>query len=341
MIDPEDTTGSQVLVQASGQDNNLHPVEGSHRDSASRKLHTFKTLSTHDLEEAAVFFEGLAADYDGQGIREGAINGDSGVLNGVRAYNLWANRFARATGMPLREPRLDHVFWGGLPSYIFTTPRPRVELKKGDDITLAKAAELVKGGHVLRVLKPATPPYTQKDEEVRLGFMSGDQVCAFGRKERRRGYPLRATVKAAHAYDSWENQPGIEHAQEVISTVTQGDPDPTGFYVSGVSDGKHCYLELRGGKQMFSWSKSAQTYNYLAGFKDQADAERAIEVLNKVIPDTGAKIATVADLPAGYFKDGKNPALAVAPAVLPEIPNVPKVALTEVADTTLQAHLGI
>ncbi len=339
IIDEEDSAGSQVLVQAASQDNNLRPMEGSHRDAAGKKMHTFRRLSTHNLEEAAEYFEGLARDYDGQGIREGAIEGDSGLMNGPRAYSLWANRFARATGIPLREPRLDHVFWGGLPPYLFTKPHPRMELKKGDPITLDEAKKLIDGSHTIRVLVTTSGTYASGERELRLGFLSNGNPCVYAPGARRKGYMLTGPVKAAHTYDSWANRPGIEHAQDVISTVTQRDEDPTGFYVSGHADGKFGYLARRGGQQMYEWSASPQHYEPLAGFKSQADAQRAIDIINKVLPDAGAKMLTAAELPAGYFPEGKHPAPPLAATALPEIPRVPKTASAVEAGRTQQAQL--
>ena len=331
IIDEAVPAGNVVLVQAASQDNNLHPNSGSHRASAVQKaMYTFQTLDTHDLEGAAEYFEKLARDYDGCCIREGAIRGDSGVLGGFRAYQLWSNRFAKATGIQLREPRLDHVTWGGLPDYLFSKPKPRVELKKGDDISVDKARELVQNNHQIRVLYPQYG--SGQEMELRLGFISsaGD-TCVYSPKSRRRGYQVTRPLKAAHSYDSWEGKPGIQHAQEVICTVTQRDEDPTGFYVSGHTDGKFGYLALRGGKQNFEWSTTPRYYDSLAGFKDQADAQRALDVINKVLPDAGAKMVTSADLPLDYFPEDRRPALAAAatkvpePAPLPDIPSIPKV----------------
>jgi hypothetical protein len=340
-MDETDTVGTRVLVQASSQDNNVRPVVGSHRDGAG-SLHTFRKLNTDLPEEAAEFFEGLARDYDGGMIREGAIQGDSGQLTGFRAYHLWANRYAKATGMTLRDPRIDHVTYGGLPHYLFKKAAPRIEIKKGDTIDLAQAQSLIEGNHEMRVA-------LSNGEERRLGFISSGRVCVFGRKKRRTGSELLGPVHAAESLDTWANRPGIEHADDIVSDVTQKDNHPDAVFVMGYTQDKVAFLEraYRG----FLWNTSPRDYETMAGFTDKKMAARAVAVLNKVLPHANAKTITADALPPSCFPHPpvEKVALPMAALVTAPAPVVDKAAeiprLDRMANLTAaparQASLGL
>jgi hypothetical protein len=285
------TSTGGIAIEAKSRANNLIPNEGKHSDGLSWE--TWKIFEEGlDAEEIAAWMEGLAADYDGSCIREGSIDGERGRFTGPAAYDLWAARYRRATGCSLRAPRLDHVTWSGIPPYLVSPPKPRVRVRAGDLLSPLDAAKLIEAEVSLRVQDAANIP-------MRLGFIRDGRPCAYGFRQRRRGFYITGAVTALEGYDSWAHCPGIERADAILSDADQNTPGA--WFVFGRSRDKEVVMVQD--HPFFGWDFHPHGRGTkVAGFTDRAAAERAAEIIGQAMPHCKVHVADGDMIPADYFE---------------------------------------
>jgi hypothetical protein len=165
-----DRSTGLLFPRSAGRDNNLVPDFGS-RDVRNSSLERFTAgFRPSDAEGIAQFCERMAQSYD-----SGCVKARGKRLNGLQAYNLWANRF-RKHGVYVREPRISEIYYGHMPPH-FIRPGsyPKglecVSIAKGDALTELQFRLLVDAGIRLNVEIPS-PYCSGRTMQAAVGFVS-------------------------------------------------------------------------------------------------------------------------------------------------------------------------
>lgn len=184
ILDP--STGFLIPCSA-GRDNNLVPDFGS-KDVRNLPMEPFHArFHPSDAEGIAQFCERMAQSYD-----SGCVKARGKWLNGLQAYNLWANRF-RKHGVHVREPRLSKIYYGHLPPHFirpgsYPTGLERLSIAKGEALTEPQFRLLVDAGIRLNVETPH-PYLSGTTIQAAVGFVSeGGIPCVYAKGCYRRGY---------------------------------------------------------------------------------------------------------------------------------------------------------